>query len=405
MNTTGGSVFDVLTGGEVDVLGSGDLGGGGTISGQIDAQGGSVTFDPGSSMVLAAGASLTGSLFNVFGGVTVTGNLVQNAHMILSNNGTTTAGSLTGPGALTDGADFDWDGGTLGLAGGAYFGANADLKLQGADTKTLSAGLLTDQCNGSDLGGTGALSIMTGATFDNIGNPSCSVTLPTISTTGTGKFVNDADGFFDENGDTTIIGSFSNIGTLVVGSGSSLTFISGPPGSVVALDGTLQLNGDLMLDTSASSPTGLIEDAGGGTLKIGGGARGALTVGGGYEGLLSGNVEVMGNGTLTGPGEVYNNGHLKLDLGAVTGIGSYQQTSAGTLEEQATAPGTNSTLHVNGAAQLSGTLELDFINGYTPRSGDTFTVLTASSIGAHFDTTPDNMTVAYGPNGVSVTEN
>lgn len=174
-----GSVFNVLTGGEVDVLGSADLGGGGTISGQIDSQGSSVTFDPSSSMTAAAGATLSGSLFNIFGGLTVTGALTQNARMVLSNNGSTTSGSLTGPGSMSDGAEFDWDGGAIGLtgSGGAYFGASADLKIEGSDNKLLSAGTLTNQCNGSEIGGTGNLSIADGATFDNIGNPSCDVTI------------------------------------------------------------------------------------------------------------------------------------------------------------------------------------------------------------------------------------
>ncbi|HEY7315390.1 MAG TPA: hypothetical protein VH643_39030 [Gemmataceae bacterium] len=407
-STSSSSVFNVPTGGEVDVLASADLGGRGTLNGQIDAQGASVTFDPTSSMVLGNGVQLIGSgLYNIFGPVTDAAALSQTTKMVLSNNGSSLLGSLTGPGSLTDGGDFDWNGGTIGLtgSGGATFIASADLKLQGADTKTLSAGTLTNQCNGSDIGGTGGLRIMPGATFDCLGNPTCSVTIPTISTMGNGQFINDADGFFDENGDTTIIGNFSNIGTLVVGAGSSLTLSAGP-GSVVGLDGTLQLNGDLRLEGSVTSPTGLIEDAGGGTLMIGYlGNTASLSVGSGYEALLSGNVEVTSIGTLTGPGEVYNNGKLTLDLGAATGIGSYQQTSAGTLVEQAAGPGMNSPLHVSGAAQLSGTLELDFIDGYTPKSGDAFTVLTAGSIGAHFDTTPDNMTVAYGPTGVTATEN
>lgn len=50
-------------------------------------------------------------------------------------------------------------------------------------------------------------------------------------------------------------------------------------------------------------------------------------------------------------------------------------------------------------------MTLDFASGYTPPSGKTFPVLTAGSVSAHFDTTPANMTVSYGPTGVSVTEN
>jgi hypothetical protein len=407
LSTAQGSIFNVLSGGEVDVLGSGDLGGGGTISGQIDAQGSYVTFDPTSSMTAATGATLSGSLFNVFGPLNVTGALTESANMVLDNNGGSMLGSLTGTGSITDGAEFDWDGGAIGLtgSGGLTFIASAYLKIQGSDAKTLSAGTLTNQCNGSEIGGTGGLTIDPGATFDNLGNPTCNLTIPTISTIGSGVFINDADAFLNAQGATTIFGNFINRGTLTVDTGSTLTISSGSS-PTDDLDGTIQLNGDLILRGTISSPTGFIEDAGGGTLKIGdGSAAGVLTIGSGYEALLDGFMEVTSTGRLTGPGEVYNNGKLTLDVGATTSIGSYQQTSTGTLDEQASGPGQNPVLTVSGNAQLSGTLELDFIDGYTPRSGDAFTILTAGSIGAHFDTTPDNMTVAYGPTSVTATEN
>ncbi|HEY7423529.1 MAG TPA: hypothetical protein VH682_04735, partial [Gemmataceae bacterium] len=98
--------------------------------------------------------------------------------------------------------------------------------------------------------------------------------------------------------------------------------------------------------------------------------------------------------------------HLQLDAGSsMTSIASYLQTSAGTLVVQATGPGINSVLVVLGNAQLSGTLEMDFVGGYVPAPGDSFVVVDAGSITAHFDTTPDNMTVGYGPNTVGLTEN
>jgi hypothetical protein len=191
----------------------------------------------------------------------------------------------------------------------------------------------------------------------------------------------------------------------VVGSGSSLTLSAGP-GSVVDLDGTLQLNSDLTLLGAVTSSRGFIEDAGAGTLKIGnGGTAGTLTVASGQEALLDGFVEVTSTGTLDGAGEVYNNGKLTLDIGATTSIGSYQQTSAGTLHLKASGPGLSSKLTVLGATQLSGTLDLEFVGGYTPTSGTAFPVLTASSVGAHFDTTPANMTVTDGTTGVTATEN
>ncbi|HEY7424579.1 MAG TPA: hypothetical protein VH682_10150 [Gemmataceae bacterium] len=408
MNTTG--IFNVPTGGEVDVLGSADLGGPGTISGQIDSQGSSVTFDPSSRMVLGNGAQLTGALFNIFGPLTCNAALSMSALVILDYNGGSHLGSLTGPGSMSDGGEFDWDGGILGLAGGADFIASADLKIQGGGYKELSAGTLTDGCNGSEIGGTNTLQIDAGATFDNEGNPGTDVTIPLIvmlARTGpSGTFLNGGDGFLDVKGTTTIAGHFINLGTLEVGTGSSLTLNqSGGVPVEVDLDGTVQLDGDLTLIGDISSPSGFNEEAGGGTLKVGDGTNaGSLTLASGTSTVLSGNVEVSGTGTLTGAGFLHNSGLLTLDPNSLTTIGSYQQSSIGTLDEQVT-PRLSPTFTVTGTAQLSGTLKIDFEDGYTPPSGTVFTVLTAGDVEDHFDTTPDNMTMTYTSTGVTATEN
>ncbi len=124
--------------------------------------------------------------------------------------------------------------------------------------------------------------------------------------------------------------------------------------------------------------------------------------------VIGGNVTVTGVGTLTGGGEVDDNGKLTMDVGNAAIIGSYQQSSTGTLDIQASSgPGgsTYSTLTVSGSAQLSGILSMDFEDGYTPTSGTVFTVLTAGSIGASFDSTPPDMTATYYLTSVSFTQN
>jgi hypothetical protein len=313
-----GSVFNLGASGELDVLSSADFNGSGTISGHIDDQGATVTFWPGSSMVLATGASLTGSLYNIFGSVTVTGNLNQQATMVLdANYDGPLAGSLTGPGSLTDSSDFDWDGGTIGLAGGTYFQADAYLKLDTSDPKLLAAGTLTNQCNGSELGGTGSLEIAAGATFDNLGNPTCDVTIPLIIVdpgSTPGSFINDADGFFDEKGTTTITGggSFTNIGDLFVDASAALTLDSLGTTGTTNLDGLLFLDGTLTLLGSVSSPIGFGLNSGSGTLKVGDGSTiSSLTIGSGAEALLTGaTLEVTGSGTLTGDTVNNNSGVL-----------------------------------------------------------------------------------------------
>lgn len=223
---------------------------------------------------------------------------------------------------------------------------------------------------------------------------------------GSAKFINDADAFFDEKGSTAMSGNFTNLGTLEVGTASDLTLSNPGGGAVVDLENTIQLDGDLTLLGTVTSSLGFTEAAGGGTLKVGDGTAGSATLNipSGVIDEIFSNLEVTYGSTLTGAGELSNSGKLQLDFGSFASPGSYVQTSSGTLEEQAPFAGGNTALRVAGNAQLSGTLVLDFTNGYTPKSGDSFTVLTAGSVGAHFDTTPDNMTMAYGPNGVSATE-
>jgi len=66
---------------------------------------------------------------------------------------------------------------------------------------------------------------------------------------------------------------------------------------------------------------------------------------------------------------------------------------------------------VTGTAQLSGTLEVDLVNGFQPAVGDSFTPLTYGSVLEHFDTITEpghspqhQLTPAYGPTGLTLTQ-
>jgi cyclophilin family peptidyl-prolyl cis-trans isomerase len=109
---------------------------------------------------------------------------------------------------------------------------------------------------------------------------------------------------------------------------------------------------------------------------------GGLTIGAGRtlgtrEGILL-NRNVNNLGTLA-PG---------LANAAIT-LPSYQQGSGGTLaiDVRGTAVDTHyDRLAVTGSAQLSGTLDVVFLNQYLPKGGDAFAVLTASAISGDFTT-------------------
>jgi len=85
---------------------------------------------------------------------------------------------------------------------------------------------------------------------------------------------------------------------------------------------------------------------------------------------------INGNGTLTtAPGHrVLNGGIISpgLSPGVIEIDGDYEQTADGLLEMEAagTAPGDFDFLHVTGNATLGGTLQVTFLNGYLPKTGD-----------------------------------
>lgn len=79
----------------------------------------------------------------------------------------------------------------------------------------------------------------------------------------------------------------------------------------------------------------------------------------------------------------------RLELGASPGqatVMDYQQSALGTLEIEIAGNGLNDIdrLTATGIAQLNGELELSLLGGFAPVLGDTFTILTAGSIGGAF---------------------
>jgi hypothetical protein len=133
---------------------------------------------------------------------------------------------------------------------------------------------------------------------------------------------------------------------------------------------------------------------------------------GGATATIGGNTEVLGGGTLMGAGQVtISTGRLTLDLGSADSIGAFSVQGPGTLVVQWGGLSAFSFLAVAGNAQLSGTLEVDFVNGFRPAVGDSFTPLTYGSHSAHFDliTEPSNppehqLTPSYGANALTVTQ-
>jgi len=124
-------------------------------------------------------------------------------------------------------------------------------------------------------------------------------------------------------------------------------------------------------------------------------------------GTLKGNVSIGGGGTTPtiNVGDAGKAGLLKI-------TGTYAQLSTGTMNLSigGTTVGTKfSQLQVSGAASLGGTLTAALVNGFTPTVGQTFTVLTASSVAGTFSNSTiainstEHFAVSYTSTGVVLT--
>jgi hypothetical protein len=250
----------------------------------------------------------------------------------VANNGTIAA---DGGGTITVQGDTNYAAGTL-TAGTWQVSGSSTLRLLGANISTNAANILLDGAGGhlyQDSGSGNALAAFAANAA--------------------------AGGFTIQNGaNFTAAGSFSNAGTITIGSGSTFA-----PGG------------------AASNYT----QSGGATYLAAGtlGATGApINVNGGF---LSGPGTVKGN--LTNAGEV--------DVGSAPGLltvsGTYTQTAAGVLGLKVggtTAGSQFDQVNISGTAALGGTLNVSLINGFGPSVPSTFTVVTAQgSTTGNFSTT------------------
>jgi len=197
--------------------------------------------------------------------------------------------------------------------------------------------------------------------------------------------------------------SIDGIGSAVqdaTGNNALATLTSVGPGAVLALFDAASLN----------VAQGLTSQ---GVVDVGSGSGASLTISGTYtqatgaatnmSGSLSAtSVSVQPGSTLRGNGTVAssitNNGTVG-PQGTLTVTGNYTQTGSAALAEQF-----GSTLHVNSSATLSGALNVSINFKHPPRSGATYTALTAGSLNGSFTTHTAGYTVTTAANSIQVTK-
>ncbi|MGJ8641674.1 MAG: autotransporter-associated beta strand repeat-containing protein [Opitutaceae bacterium] len=231
-----------------------------------------------------------------------------------------------------------------------------------------------------------------------------------------------------------IFSDAENSGDLVVTGGSTEVNISGlsngTTGSLVTVENGAMLNvsdtygqgsnsstvvdqGFLSVDSFASTAEGTIsisDPTGGGALTVGGSGTGSSTFAGIIQDHTSGSGSVTKTGTNTiifegtnsytggttiEDGTLMTNnlsGDLVLNSGTfspgaspahTTITGDYTQESGGTLEIEiggSTQGGEYDYLDISGTATLAGTVNVSFIDSYTPSGGESFTILSAGTL-------------------------
>lgn len=176
----------------------------------------------------------------------------------------------------------------------------------------------------------------------------------------------------------------------------------------VATAGSVTTYGSVLISSASGANThGNLTVTGnytqtGGTTQV----DGSLTIAAGSALDLSGGT-LFGSGSITG--DVLNSGGTLSPgdgAGQLNLLGDYTQTSRAAMTinlggEPAT--GDFGVLAITGSATVDGTLNVLSINGFVPMIGDTYTLLTASSVTGTFAdvNSPYQLQVNYLPTGIS----
>ncbi len=315
-------------------------------------------------------------------------------------------------------------GGTLALAAGANGietdSANVTLSGTGTFKNTTAGSNANALVNLNTIGSTGALTLSSNANFTTVGNftNSGKLTINSGSTFGvTGTLSNLSSGTLT-GGTYTVGGTLqlasanggitTNAATLTL-TGTSAKILDGSSNALSTFNnntGTFALASAATLTTASSNFTnaGTVTVAKGTTLTVGGTGHSYSQTAGttNADGILSagtnGTVALTG-GTIQGSGTVKGNttntsGTFSAGdagkAGLLTITGNYTQLSSGTLNSNiggTTVSTQYSELKVSGTASLGGTLAVTLINSFTPAIGNTFTVLTATSVTGTFTNT------------------
>ena len=397
-----------LNGGPITNAGLLEATSGGTlqISGTtVNNSGGNITAGNGSTVQLLDSADIQGGTLNNNGSWfgTVNGNTVSldgTTKGALTINGNYTSDLNTQTylyGTINNNGNFQLNGGN---------GTNSYLQI--ANNVTLQGG------------GTLTLNVASGGGTDYIQQAASGLTLTNVDNTiqGAGVIGNGGLTFVNEHGGTVLAnapgqtlelngGSVTNSGTFQVNGGSTLLIATSFTTSGTVNIGVLNDHATSLLQMAGGND--YVQTAGTTTLWN---AGSTLEVASGQAVRIEGGL-LQGFGTIQG--DLINSGtvHPGDGPGTLNVTGNFTQNSAGVLDIQ--IGGLNqgsdySLLNVTGTAALAGTLDVSLFGGFTPTTGETFTILTSAGLnGSMFEYYNGlqegniTFTVTYGPGDVILT--
>lgn len=415
---TGGDIFGTLHNqGTINLTGGFGVPGGAVLDNQA---GGTFTLNAGSSLGGESGAGfgkvVNNGLLNSFGAGT---NAINGFGLPLTNNGTV----ILGDGNTLNAANFD-NFGTVANTAGATGAATIQgiFNNQGGTVDAESGALVLD-ANGANTGGTynavGTAELdLAGAstpTFTGVYTGSGAGTIELAQggqiVIGSGGATFNLPNLIVSNGSFNLVGNnLTNAGhmTLANPAGTPVVFTaqSGNNGSLggvlintgaiveqglggMSLINNVNLNNQGVFQfTDDGNQTGVFNNLAGGLIeKTGGTGASSIAVSN-----QAGAIDIaQGELSIAPPdGTLANSGAIIIRPSAMLAVsGNYAQTSTGTLEAQlGGAPGTGNfgKVAVTGGATLDGALNVTLKNGYAPAQGDSFPVLTFSSVSGDFAT-------------------
>lgn len=409
-----------------DLAGDGDFG---TVSGVFTIN------DAGTFRKSAgAGTSAMGDINNVVNFNNRAGTIDVQGGTLSLRGGTSTGGTYTVAGgavlALT--TTQTWTGTHTGTGAGAirHAGGGAIINIGTGGATFNFAGALFEWREGAILTGGNLLTVapgsqlnLVGATGGSLGGSGVSFSnLGSIVHTGTGNWTlsipitNQTGGLIDLQNTGGFAGAsrVDNFGTFrkSVGTGTATMtaeLLNQLAGTVEVAAGTLNLT-HVNNNTATTMPNGTWKVTNNATLNFPAAGAAIATIGtqafvtldgsgSGINKLLSnsltsvaGGLTLLNAASLTTGANLSVSGSLTLGRGALIQVqsgGSYTQTNLGTLtvEIGGTTTGDHGRVATTGAVTLNGTLSTRLVNGYFPTPGDSFVVMTGTSVTGTYATT------------------